>query len=77
MLRGWENDSPLAGLRCCVVLPPTQRLTLLDQGRGCGNGDSPLLFGTLAEVLPAQSRALGGKESQEGAGERELPWSRW
>lgn len=71
MLKGQERDSPLAGLRCCVVLPPPQHLTLLDPSRGWGNGDSPLLFRTLAETLPAESGALGGKENQEGAGERE------
>lgn len=45
------------GLRaesCCPPRPP-QHLTLEDQGRGWGAGDSPLLFRTLAEILPAES----------------------
>lgn len=57
VLKEWENDSPWTGLRCCVVLPltPSWAPHPLNQGRGWGGGDSPLLFRTLAEILPAES----------------------
>lgn len=40
--------------RASPCLPP-QHLILLDHSRGWGGGDSPLLFRTLAEILPAES----------------------
>lgn len=52
---GWEMPPRGAGLRCCVGPPPPSTSLFWTTAGALGGGDSPLLFRTLAEILPTES----------------------